>query len=292
MTIPWHAFGPSLESLIRQQPARLDDAVAISPLASAESRRAAFRLQFCDGRVLKGRYLETAQQGETVWRLSNEHLHSAPVARIVAWRSEALLEEWLPGLSMAADCNGPEILRAAGALLGRLHRTAVRDPHPRRALEPRWIDESLDADRLVAAGRLDPAAACEAASMARQSAPAIAEWGFCHGDFCAENLLIVPELGLHVVDNETICELWQDYDLARTWYRWPMDTLAFGAFLDGYRLHRAADEFLAHFAFWTIAVLLRSAVFRLRNGVSPELPIQRLLALLQAPSPSPLWALR
>jgi len=74
MTIPWHAFGSSLESLIRQQPARLDDAVAISPLASAESRRAAFRLQFCDGRVLKGRYLETAQQGETVWRLSNEHL--------------------------------------------------------------------------------------------------------------------------------------------------------------------------------------------------------------------------
>ena len=87
MTIPWHAFGSSLESLIRQQPARLHDAVAISPLASAESRRSAFRLQFSDGRVLKGRYLETAQQAETVLRLSNAHLDSAPVARILARRS-------------------------------------------------------------------------------------------------------------------------------------------------------------------------------------------------------------
>jgi hypothetical protein len=101
--------------------------------------------------------------------------------------------------------------------------------------------------------------------------------------------LIVPALGSHVVDNETICELWQDYDLARTWYRWPMDTLAFAAFLEGYHLHRAADEFLAHFQFWTISVLLRSAAFRLRNGVAPELPVQRLESLLQAPSPSSLW---
>ena len=292
MTIPWHAFGSSLESLIRQQPARLRDAVAISPLASAESRRAAFRLQFSDGRVLKGRYLETAQQGETVWRLSNEHLALGarrPRHR-AAFRSVArgMVARIPAGGRLQSACESARGRRAARSTSS----DSVAGCESRRALEPRWIDDSLDADRLVAAGRLDPAAAREAASLARQSAPAIAEWGFCHGDFCAENLLIVPALGLHVVDNETICELWLDYDLARTWYRWPMDALSFREFLDGYRLHRAADEFLAHFAFWTIAVLLRSAAFRLRNGVSSELPIQRLKSLLQAPSPPPLWESR
>jgi Ser/Thr protein kinase RdoA (MazF antagonist) len=289
MTIAWHALGPNLECLIRQQPGRLNEAVAISPIASTESRRAAFRLEFTDGRTLKGRYLETAQQGETVWRLSNAHLRSAPVAHVIARRSDALLEEWLPGLPLGADCDRPEHVRVAGALLGRLHRINVQERNPQRAVEPRWIDDSLDADWLVKAGHLDAAAAREAASVARASAPASAEWGFCHGDFCAENLLLVPVLGLHVVDNETICELWQDYDLARTWYRWPMDTSAFAAFLDGYRVHRAADEFLAHFAFWTIAALLRSAAFRLRSGVSPAVPLQRLTSLLDAPSPSPSW---
>ena len=134
-----------------------------------------------------------------------------------------------------------------------------------------------------------PAAAQEAVALARRSAPATADWGLCHGDFCAENLLVVPALGLHVVDNETICELWQDYDLARTWYRWPMEALAFAAFLDGYREHRQADTFLAHFQFWAICALLRSAAFRLREGVSAEVPIRRLEALLKSPAPSPSW---
>jgi Ser/Thr protein kinase RdoA (MazF antagonist) len=155
--------------------------------------------------------------------------------------------------------------------------------NPRRTVEPRWIDESLDAGRLVRARLLDETAARDAAALARASAPTSAEWGLCHGDFCAENLLIVPERGLHAVDNETICELWHDYDLARTWYRWPMDAAGFEAFLSGYRAHRQPDEFVAHFRFWTVCVLLRSAMFRQRNGVSTEVPLARLRSLLRDP---------
>jgi len=288
VTIPWHAFGASLEALIREQPGSLDEAVAVSPLASSRSRRAVFRLQFSDGRVLKGRCLETEQQAETVWRLANAHLGTAPVARIVARRSEALLEEWLFGIEVASDRDRHEHVREAGALLGRLHRAGAPHAACRRALEPRWIDDSLTAGALVRAG-LDGGSAREAVALARRSAPLAADWGLCHGDFCAENLLVVPTLGLHVVDNETICELWQDYDLARTWYRWPMGVAAFAAFLDGYREHRETAAFLAHFQFWAICALLRSVSFRLANGVSAELPIHRLQALLRAPAPSPSW---
>jgi len=238
-------------------------------------------LQFYDGLMLKGRCLETAQQAETVWRLSQRHLRSAPVARVVARRSEALLEEWLPGSAIAADCEHAQTLRTAGALLGRLHRIAAFASNSRRTVEPHWIDESLDAGRLVAAQHLDETVAREAAGLARASAPASAEWGLCHGDFCAENLLVVPDRGLYAVDNETICELWHDCDLARTWYRWPVDAAAFETFLEGYRAYRQPDEFRAHFRFWTICVLLRAAMFRQRNGVSTEAPLSRLRSLLE-----------
>jgi len=288
VTIAWNAFGPSLEDLIRAQSAALREATAISPLTSSQSPRAAFRLRFRDGRTLKGRRLETAQQAETVWRLSQLHLRSAPIARVVAQRSEALLEEWLVGRAIAAA--DPETLRSAGALLGRLHRIDAPGLHAKRVVEQRWIDDSLDAGRLVRAGLLDEPAAREAAVLARASAPVDAEWGLCHGDFCAQNLLRVAERGLHVVDNETICELWYDCDLARTWYRWPMNASAFETFLDGYRLHREPSEFIAHFRFWAICVLLRSAAFRQRNSVSTEPPLARLRLLVREPLPS--WTTR
>jgi len=286
MTISWHALGPSLESLIRQQPAALREAVRIDTLTALDSPRKAFRLEFCDGVTLKGRCLETAQQAETVWRLWQLHLRSAPVARIVARRSEALLEEWLPGSAIAGDREYAQILRAAGMLLGRVHRMGTSGSIVRRIVASRWIDDSLETEPLVRNQLLDEKAAGEAAALARASAPASAEWGLCHGDFCTENLLIVPERGLHVIDNETICELWYDCDLARTWYRWPMGSTEFEIFLEGYRTHRQPDEFLAYFRFWTICVLLRSAIYRQRNGVSTEAPLTRLLSLLRDQSRS------
>ena len=76
--------------------------------------------------MLKGRCLETMRQAETVWRLANAYLGAAPVARIVAWRSEALLEEWLPGLAVAVDWDGHEHAREAG--FTDVTALAYRDP--------------------------------------------------------------------------------------------------------------------------------------------------------------------
>jgi hypothetical protein len=284
VTISWSAFGASLESLIREQPADLHDAIAISPLTVSESRRVAFRLQFSDGRTLKGRCVETAQQAETVWQLWQQYLRSEPVARVVAHRLEALLEEWLVGSPIAVDCTYTQTLRAAGTLLGRFHRTATSASETGRIVEPRWIESSLDTEPLERLRLLDETEAREATALARAAAPMRAEWGLCHGDFCAENLLMVPERGLHTIDNETICELWQDCDLARTWYRWPMDACEFEVFLEGYRTYRQPDDFIAHFRFWTICVLLRAAMFRQRNGVSTDAPLARLRLLLRDPS--------
>lgn len=206
------------------------------------------------------------------------------MSRIVARRREALLEEWLPGVPLSANPAQRADLIAAGLLLGRLHRTVGTSGRATRRLGRDWVSGSVQAAQLVGAGWLTPAIAAAAVRIAGQRAPATSEWGFCHGDFCAENLLRVRKRGLCLIDNETISELWQDYDLARTWYRWEMEPAQFEVFLDAYREYRRPDGFLATFHFWTIAVLLRSAVYRVRNGVSPAQPIDRLVALVANPS--------
>jgi thiamine kinase-like enzyme len=289
VTISWSCFGTSLERLIRQRSASLRDAIPISVL-TAEQRRGAFRLEFCDGTTLKGRRLETVHQAETVWRWSQLQPRSAPVARVLEQRSEALLEEWISGSTLARGVTSSETGHAAGALLGQLHRLAAPARVSRRPVKVRWIDESLASDKLVDAGLLHETEAREADVLARASAPEAAEWGLTHFDFCAENLILEPRRGLVLVDNETVGEHWYDCDLARTWYRWPMNSTAFAAFLEGYRKHRDPAEFVAHFSFWSVCVLLRSAAYRHRIGISAEEPIARLRTLLREPVPS--WATR
>ena len=73
-----------------------------------------------------------------------------------------------------------------------------------------------------------------------------------------------------------------DYDLARTWYRWPMTGEQRDAYLAGYRDHRDASAFLVHAPFWHIAALANGALFRhRRRSGAPALPLAALRALLR-----------
>jgi hypothetical protein len=262
MTIPWHAFGSNLESLIREQPARLHNAVAISPLGGTAPR--AFRLQFSDGRVLKGRYLETAQQGETVWRLSNAHLGSAPVGRIIAWRSEALLEEWLP--DAVRKLNFPKSMRwAEGGPLKFARPISwlceIRSPaRARAALDRRFARRRPTRGRWAA--RSVAAREAVAGDSQRPRLPS----GDSVTAISARRICSVPALGLRRRQRDDLRAV-AGRQSRPNLVSLAVDTLAFGAFRWLPPASRT-DDFLAHFPFWTIAMLLQSAVFRLRNGVS------------------------
>ena len=87
-----------------------------------------------------------------------------------------------------------------------------------------------------------------------------------HRDYCAENLLLAPSGRIHVVDNESIDVGPLDYDLARTWYRWPMGPRQRAAYWKGYARYRDPGSFSSSFAFWAVKVLVESSLFRLDNS--------------------------
>ena len=72
-----------------------------------------------------------------------------------------------------------------------------------------------------------------------------------------------------------------EYDLARTWYRWPMTAAQQQAYADGYGAHEHVARFAAHFLHWVLIVLVESAAYRARVGAATvRVPLQRLAYLL------------
>lgn len=277
--MPMHEFGAGLARLVADRRVPLLGVEPVSSLRGGNASRAAFRLRFEDGTVLKGRRLESVEQASTVWTMSHAVRAAwprAPIARVHAWYGDALLEQWLPGVLLADTPLQPADLRRAGALLGRLHGSI---PVCERPVDRAWTEKSFDHAPLVAHDLLEPAVANMAVQLARDSQPQAAEWGWCHGDLCGDNLVRVPRRGFWLIDNETVGEHWFDHDLARTWYRWALMPEQWALVLDGYRQFRSTAAFDRHFAFWVVSVLLRAAAFRWRNGLDTAPPLT-ILALL------------
>src|SRR5262249_5063544 len=87
-----------------------------------------------------------------------------------------------------------------------------------------------------------------------------------------------------LVDTETLSIQPCDYDLGRTWYRWPMPRASRQSYFSGYRSYRGLDDFLAHFPFWAIAAIVDGALFRGRRGGAEAAAVQvrRLCGLLES----------
>src|SRR5262249_30848094 len=145
--------------------------------------------------------------------------------RVLARRGQALLTEWIEGRPLTADRCDPQILRRCGALQGWAHSQAlpVGSPSP-----PPGTIESLRTavrralDALVELAALDTGVARQTAEIAGAYAPGNCAWAFAYVDFCADNIVLHESGELYVVDNETLSIQPCDYDLGRTWYRWPM----------------------------------------------------------------------
>ena len=101
--------------------------------------------------------------------------------------------------------------------------------------------------------------------------------GVIHKDLCPENLVIDPRGIVHAVDNEWMTIGPTAFDLARTWYRWPMPEPAWRHYLSTYACLHDPEPALAHFTFWRIAVVSKSARVRvtLRTG-GADVPLRRL----------------
>jgi Ser/Thr protein kinase RdoA (MazF antagonist) len=295
-TLGHEILGTDLEALVATVGVRLVAAAPITGLPSATLGRATFRLEFGDGRVLKGRRFDTPADAERV-ELLTRALGLPSLPRVWARRGAALLEDWIPGVSLDGAAPSLARFREAGALLGAIHGVTTRLATPallpaaveappsvdaRRASTVRGVD-GLARLRLVTAAAARRLRALVDAHAPSDPAAVRPQRGIVHRDFCAENIVLARDGQLWVVDNGTLTIDAYDLDLGRTWYRWPMTPEQWNVFVHGYRLHRSPDGFIAHFPFWAIAVLVEAALFR-HQAVVPGAwePIRRLEALLDA----------
>jgi aminoglycoside phosphotransferase len=294
---PKDQLGEDLWTLVEAIDAPLVNVTCVSSLPSLVSQRGAFRIGLADGRVLKGRRVESTTDAERIEELSRL-LDHRNFPRVLARRGCALLTEWIEGRPLAAsDCHS-DLFRRCGALQGALHSIPIA-PLPARRHSQDWqarLDEKIAVlVRHNALGRRDGKDALE---LAIANAPDFFAVGLSHGDFCLENMVVTPPDHVYVVDNESLLIGAYDHDLARTWYRWPMHPSEREAYFMGYEEYRSAVTFGAHFLHWAVLALVESALFRVRyetRGV--RVPIRRLKALLRylrgrvsEDRATPLWA--
>jgi predicted glycosyltransferase len=276
------AAGPDLLALARERGARLAAISPVTALPSPLQRRAAFALDFEDGARVKGRRVQSSARAERMERLLA--LAGEGFPRILARRGDALLLEWIPGASLASLAEiPPDVLRRCGERLGALHRRTVG---PERGLPVLSVDDlrarlAKDAAALESAGALPPQLARRAVALAREHAPGQATVGLVHRDFCAENI-VLDAFGAPVcIDNPSLALGPHDFDLGRSWARWPMSRADRTHFAEGYAKERSLETFLEKLPFWACCALLGSAAKRVRTRTGgEEEPLERLRRLL------------
>lgn len=260
--------------------------VPITGLPSSRSDHATFRVTLDDGRVVKVRRLSRAAKAQRFVGLVRE-LASAQLAAILAHEGRVCVETWIEGVPLGELPRCPARLGAAADLLGTLHATRSLQGRrvARRGAPVRVLQRAeRQLGRLAAAAVLAPARATELARVLRRSVPARAPIGVIHGDFCAENLVEDGNGRLIAVDNESLRLDFLDFDLARTWARWPMPDPDWDAFLARYARWRAAPVDDAATPFWRAAAIVKSLHLRTaRRTAQADAPLRRLAELLAGP---------
>jgi aminoglycoside phosphotransferase (APT) family kinase protein len=194
--------------------------VLISPLRERKGSRYSYRVDAQDGRVVKLRQLNSSERARRLLQLRTGL--EAAFAPALAHHGRVLLEEWIDGAALS-DADAAARAEEAGALLGRLHATALDSAaHTTRSTSERSAEALSNLEILYAAGQLAPSvAAALRAEIARRD-PGTARAVLIHLDFCAENMLIDTRGRLRVIDNELLMIAPAGFDLGRTFDRWPM----------------------------------------------------------------------
>ena len=247
--------------------------VPISPIKERSGGRAAYRVDADDGRRVKLRYLGSPEDARRLREL-RAGLEPAFVP-VLACYGAILIEEWIEG-SLLAEADAEAWAEEAGALLGRLHATPLGGEAPVRRSTRTWIKTAeSDLGILADEGRLSREEAVLLRAELGRRDPGLARSAVIHRDFCAENMLI-DELGrLRVIDNEWVMIGPAEFDLGRTYHRWPMSEGAWRRFCRGYASVGDPPESLE---FWILAAALFGA--RVFHQLDPS-RLDPLLVLLR-----------
>jgi aminoglycoside phosphotransferase len=275
---------PELLRLIEEidrRPARVE---TIAPSDSYRPAPGAFRVSLADGRRFKARLLGGARRAASVDCILRALGHAA-FPEVVARQGRVLLLEWIEGVPVDEQTSHPTVIRAAAAVQAFLHAAPVPPAleRPPAVLAETGAKLREDLAALAAAGTVTAAEAAAILDLVRRFAPERCRIGIVHRDLCARNMIVRPSGEVCVVDNETMAVGSCEFDLARTWYRWPLPRAERERYLRVYARTHDPRLFLAHFPFWALAVLVDSAQLRRAAPAAlASVPLDRLRRLLAA----------
>jgi hypothetical protein len=258
----------ALATLVAQRGAALTAAHELTTLPSPVFERPAWRLELADGQVWKGRVFPDSVEAERFEALA-ACLPRPGFPKLLARQGRAVLLEWIPGDGIGASAPAT-LLERCGALLAAVHcQRLPADFAQRYASDASALPEPLAPllDEISATDWLERSEAEALAALAQRAQPKQCERGLAHLDFCAENLVVSADAQPFCIDNATLAVAPLDYDLARSWMRWPLAPAARAAFLAGYRQQRDTAAFEAAFDYWSICAYAHSARLRLRRRV-------------------------
>ena len=261
-------LGTSLAELVLELGMSIARVTEITVVPAFGMRRS-YRISCLDGRTFKGRYFLSAARAEVAWRI-HERFGSPILAKAIARRDEAMLEEWVEGSVLAGGPITPALLRQAGRLLGSLHACPAPDiddvAHEPLGIEG-WLRRTDDnLDLLEDQGVLSAPVVARLRDVVRARRAEAVTIGVVHRDLCPENLVLRPDGELVSVDNGSLTIGSIAEDLARVRYRWPMSVRELEAFCAGYEEFRSAEGLRDVPWFWRVIVLVNSA--RARLGIS------------------------
>ncbi len=196
-----------------------------------------------------------------------------------------LLTEFVNARPLRRDDLTPKFLAEAASLQGRIHEMDVSDllsEAPPPDAKERAIRLRSSIGHLVSRHALTRREGDDLGELALSHAPRAIDRGLTHNDYCSHNILLTPGGSLVVIDTETIGIGPYEFDLARTWYLWPMKPAERAAYWDGYSRHRDPGDFASSFLFWIIDVMVRSALFRFRvESPKVAVPLRKLRLILR-----------
>lgn len=274
-------LGSELAELVAARGVAVAQIGDVTTLPAARRVAGAFRVELVDGTCVKARLMPSAARAREVAALLADAGACFPT--VLGRRDRALLLEWVDGPVLGDP--SPDVLRRCGALLGALHarpipdglaaeaRAALRDPAAFHARLERQVGA------LVEAGALAADVARATVDHAERRHQADASIGVAHGDLCGENVVEHATRGPVSIDNGNLAVGHLDYDLARTFYRWPLREAERAVFLEGYATRRSPVTFVHCERFWmTCAIVVGASVQHAFDG--PELAgaLERLRA--------------
>lgn len=271
-----------LSWISKELEARIAEVTPASSLRGSDHPRAAYRVVLEDERRVKLRRMKTAERAAELSRLLVS-VKSLGLPQPILVREECIVTEWLAGTPLEPAQAEPEVVRAAGVLLARIHQIPASDlgKHPVECSSEALLEETTERlQALVRGARISSRDAARIDARVRALAPQRMRMGLTHGDFSGENLLVDAAGELRVVDNEGLQPGVLDVDLARVHCRWPMSEHAWSGFLSAYCRESGREVEDDDLAAWKIQSEVLSAWYRHTHGLEgAERALDRLLAL-------------